>query len=143
MKKTYEMDMMIGKSTPCPMGENNYFDLIISDNTLKIYDRDYIEIDNPEFEKYFDVSTTDRIAAMKILTPAVTSKLLELKNNFGFFFEMRILNNVIIFRFMADNLFEPNPLDIRKEAIGIARYFEIINGIKEVMHEVLEAVKKA
>lgn len=32
---TYEMDMMIGKSTPCPMGENNYFDLI--DETNEFY----------------------------------------------------------------------------------------------------------
>ena len=58
-------------------------------------------------------------------------------------FEMRILNDVLIFRFMSGNLFEPNPLDIREEAIGIAIYFERINGMKEVMHEVLEALKNA
>jgi hypothetical protein len=64
-------------------------------------------------------------------------------NNYGFVFEMRILNNVMVFRFRSDNLFEPNPLNVRKEAIKIVRYFEIINGMRDVMHEVLEALKKA
>ena len=32
---TYEMDTMIGKSTPCPIGQDNYFDMI--DETNEFY----------------------------------------------------------------------------------------------------------
>lgn len=119
------------------------FDISVVNNTIKLFSGDtHVEIDNPTFEEHYDVFTSDKIKAMKILTPAVTNKMLDLNNKYGFKFELKIISNQVFFRFYADNLFEPNAADIKAEATGIALYFEILNGIKDMMNELLEAIKK-
>lgn len=120
------------------------FDLTVCDNRLKLFSGDtHVEIDNPEFEEHYDVFTTDKIKAMKILTPNVTNKILDLNRKYGFSFEIKLIGTQLFFRFRANNLFEPNASDVKAEAVGIALYFEILNGIKEIMHEMMEAMKKA
>jgi hypothetical protein len=60
---------------------------------------------------------------------------------YDFHFELKIINNQMYFRFHCGNLFEANPKDTQAEATGVALYFEILNGIKEIMEEVIEATK--
>lgn len=120
------------------------FDLTVRGNGIKLFAGDnHIEIDNEEFEEHYDVFSTDKIKAMKVLTPNVTNKILDLNRKYGFTFEIKLLGNQLFFRFRANDLFEPNVSDIKAEAVGIALYFEILNGIKEIMHEIIEAMKRA
>ena len=65
------------------------FDLSVVDNCIKLFSGDtHVEIDNQEFEEHYDVFSTDKIKAMKVLTPNVTNKILDLNRKYGFKFEI-------------------------------------------------------
>lgn len=118
------------------------FELEIKSNSIKLFNKKKIvEIDNPEFEEIYDVYTSDQVKAMTILTPAVTNRMLDLYNKYGFIFEFKFVRNYMYFRFDSGNLFVPYAKSPMDEAIGVAWYFEIIEGIKDIMKEVIEATE--
>ena len=119
------------------------FNISIVNNKLRLFgDGDKVDIDNPEFEEIYDVYCNDQIAAMKFLTPSITTKFIDMFNKYGFHFELKVFDTHMYFRFHSGELFIPNPTDAREEAIGVALYFEILEGIKEIMNEVIETMKK-
>lgn len=118
-------------------------DISIVNNKLKSFaTREKVEIDNPQFEEMYDVYCVDKIWAMKLLTPSVTTKFIDIFTKYGFRFELKIIENYMYFRFHSGNLFIPNPNDAREEAVGVALYFEILEGIKKIMNEVIVTMKK-
>ena len=100
-----------------------------------------IEIDNLIFEDVYDIFSNDQITAMRILTPAITNKILDLYRKYDFKFEVKIQNNLLFFRFHCGQLFVPNIKDIEDEVINITQYFEILNGIEEMMTEFMKAIE--
>lgn len=117
--------------------------LYISDNHVKILKgNSYVELDNQAFEEKYDVFTNDSVVAMRILTPTITTKILEMHDKFGFFFEIKLIDGLLFFRFHCDTLFNPNPNDITKEATDIAFYFNMLDGIKSIMEEIVKVLKE-
>ena len=107
--------------------------LYISDNQLKLFKGQYVELDNQAFEEKYDVFSNDDVVAMRILTPTITTKILEMHDKYGFFFEIKLINGLLFFRFHSDTLFEPSPGNIEKEATDIAFYFNMLDGMKAIM----------
>ena len=99
-----------------------------------------INIDNPIFEDIYDVYSDNQILAMRILTPAVTNKILSLYTKYDFKFEVKIINNTIYFRFYSGELFAANSIKPKEEALRIAVYFEILTGIEEMMKEFMKSI---
>lgn len=118
------------------------FELSIENDSIKLFNRKKIvEIDNPDFEEIYDVYTNDKVKAMVVLTPAVTNRMLDLYNKYGFVFEFKFVKNYMYFRFHSGSLFVPNANSPMDEAVGVARYFEIIDGIKDIMKGVIESTE--
>lgn len=118
------------------------FQLEIKNDSIKLFNKKKIvEIDNPDFEEIYDVYASDQVKAMTILTPAVTNRMLDLYNKYGFIFEFKFVGKYMYFRFDSGNLFVPYAKSPMDEAIGVAWYFEIIDGIKDIMKEVIEATE--
>lgn len=114
------------------------FVLHISDNQIKLFREKYfVESDNQVFEEKYDVFTNNDVVAMRILTPSLTTKILEMHNKFGLFCEIKLINGLVFFRFHCDTLFKPNPGDIEKEATEIAFYFNMLDGMKMIMKEIV------
>lgn len=117
--------------------------LHISDNQLKLFaGNKYVELDNQAFEEKYDVFTNNDVVAMRILTPTITTKILEMHDNFGFFFEIKLIDGLLFFRFHSDTLFDPNPNDINKEASDIAFYFNMLDGMKSIMEEIVKILNE-
>ena len=117
-------------------------DISIVDNRLKLFRGDtYVEIDNPEFEEFYDVFTTDKIKAMQILSPSVTNKILDLHRKHDYYFEIKLIDNLLYLRFNTGTLFTPCASNPRQEATDIAIYFSLLNGIREALNEIVEATK--
>ena len=96
-----------------------------------------IEIDNSIFEEIYNVYSDDEILAMRILTPSITNKILDLYNQHNLNFEIRIKNNTFYLRFRTENLFAPNIKDSKKEAANAVKYLEILKGIEQIMSEIM------
>jgi hypothetical protein len=116
--------------------------LYISDNQLKLFKGQYVELDNQAFEEKYDVFSNDDVVAMRILTPTITTKILEMHDKYGFFFEIKLINGLLFFRFHSDTLFEPSPGNIEKEATDIAFYFNMLDGMKAIMNEIVKILNE-
>jgi len=81
-------------------------------NTLKIFAKNNmflknrLDMDSQEFEKYFDVSSTNKITGMKVLTHSVMETLLKYKESFGKYFDINIINDNLYIRYSTSNAFE-------------------------------------
>lgn len=140
---TYYVTLFNGPVAILELPKPFKFDISIVNNRLHLFGNgDKVEIDNPEFEDIYDVYCTNQISAMKFLTPSITTKFIDMFNKYGFHFELKVFGTHMYFRFHSGELFVPNPSDAREEAVGVALYFEILEGIKEIMNEVIETMKK-
>ena len=69
----------------------------IVNNRIKLFSRDnYTTIDNEAFEKIYDVFTDDKIKALRLLTPDVTTKMIDLYNETGIYCEVKIINDLLL-----------------------------------------------
>lgn len=140
---TYYVTLFNGPVAIIELPKPAKLDISIVNNRIRLFgNKTKVEIDNPEFEEIYDVYCDNQIGAMKLLTPSITTKFIDMFRKYGFHFELKVFDTHMYFRFHSGNLFVPNPKDAREEAIGVALYFEILEGIKEIMNEVIETMKK-
>lgn len=140
--RTHYVTLFNGPVAILTLPEYINLNLSIVNNRIKLFTGGtHVEIDNPEFEEIYDVFSDNQITAMRVLTPAVTNKMLDLYRKYDFYFEVKIINNQLYFRFHTGNLFVPNPGDTYAEATSVALYFEILDGIKEIIDEIIKATK--
>lgn len=78
---------------------------ITSDNLFESSNQ--IKLDDNEFEKCFDVSSSDRIMAMQYLTSDVMALLVRFKENVQIDFDMFWQGTDIVIRFKTGKMFEP------------------------------------
>lgn len=140
---TSSYTVFFGPVAVIELNKLNNFSLIVTTNRLKLFDKnDYVELDNQLFEEKYDVFTSDKVAALRILTPSLMDKILELYNSFGYFYEFRLISGLLFFRFHSDSLFEPHPNNIEKEALSIAYYFKMLDGMTEIIEEIIKSLKE-
>lgn len=115
----------------------------IINNRLKLFSKDqYITIDNEAFEKIYDVFTDDKIKAMRLLTPDVTTKMIDIYNETGIYCEIKILNNIMYIRLHTGPLFVLNFSNPEKESGLIGKSIAIIDSIFKVMENFLSEIER-
>lgn len=80
-----------------------------------------VELDNEEFEKYFDVFSDSRILVMEILTHDIMEEIIQFYNNSEINFEIVIKENRIYIRYEVGDIFEGKIFNksTNKEALWI------------------------
>jgi len=73
---------------------------------FSVYD-DELEMDSSEFEKIFNVYTSNKIKGMQILTADIMEDILHFKDKTKQDFDIFIKNNNIYLRFDCGSMFEP------------------------------------
>ena len=87
-----------------------------------------LKMDSSEFEKYFDVKSSDNIKGMQLLTADVMEELMDFVNNTQMIFDIVIRNNYLYLRFHSGSMFEPRNIkgdSLNKEEIQ--KYFYMLN----------------
>jgi len=87
-----------------------------------------LEMDSQEFEKHFDVSATNQIIGMQLLTHDIMELLLSFKKDSGIKFDISIYKNVIYLRFHTAEMFELKSL--KKGAFDkelLQKYYNVLN----------------
>lgn len=110
-------------------------------NKLGKYDKNKINMDSKEFEKYFDVVATDKIIAMQLLTPDIMEEMINFRNNFNLEYEIVIRNNEIYLRFHSGELFEPRKLKkgiISKE--DLEKYYNLIKFTYDLLNKLIKTI---
>ena len=102
--------------------------LHITPNKLISFDRNKLNMDSSEFEKYFDVSASNKIIGMQLLTSDVMEDLINFKVNTNIQYDIYISNNEIYIRFHSGEMFESRHFN--SEALNkteIQKYFYMLN----------------
>ena len=121
--------------------DNNKIVTIYS-NVYSINPDTKVEVESEEFNKYFLVSTNDKIYALQILTADVINILLTYKKVYDLDFEIKIRGARTYIRFHIDNMFEPK---IFKEALNkddIYIYYNVLKFIIDFNKELNKVIKE-
>lgn len=124
---------------------NKDFDCIIKivNNKIKLFNKDqYITIDNEAFEKIYDVFTDDKIKAMRLLTPDVTTNMIDIYNNTGLYCELKIIGTFLYIRLYTGQLFPFSFSNPEKEAKNIGRSVAVIDTVFTVVNNILDEVER-
>ena len=99
-------------------------------------------MDSSEFEKYFDVSATNKIIGMQLLTADIMEELIDFVNKTNMKYDIVINNNNIYLRFHSGTMFETGSL--KKGAIDkdmIQKYFYMLNFTYNLSDKIINVVK--
>ena len=100
-----------------------------------------LEMDSSEFEKKFNVYTSNQITAMQLLTPDIMEELLSFAQNAEEDFDIYIENNNLYLRFHCGTLFEPGSL--KKGAIDektLKRYYDILEFTNHLSKRIIQII---
>ena len=86
-----------------------------------------LEMDSGEFERKFNVYTTDKIVAMQLLTADVMQMLLDFKERNNITPEITIKRNNLYIRFSTGEVFEGTLMKSALDYSTLKKYFDIIN----------------
>lgn len=86
-----------------------------------------LEMDSGEFEKVYNVYTTDKIMAMQLLTADVMQMLLDFKEENKLVPEITIKGNDLYIRFSTGEVFEGSLMKSALDYNILKKYFDIIN----------------
>lgn len=115
---------------------------IVQDKVGK-YNKNRLNMDSSEFEKYFDVITDNKIIAMQLLTADVMEEMIEFENKTNMRFDVVIKENEIYLRFHCGNMFEPQA--IKKGIINKAqleKYFYMLNFTYNLSNRLIELINE-
>lgn len=94
----------------------------------QIINKNRLNMDSSEFEKYFDVQASNKIVGMQLLTSDVMEELVEFRNKTNMRYDIFINNNELYLRFHSGEMFEAGKLKngvLDKEILK--KYFYMLN----------------
>ena len=116
-------------------------ELKIKRNGNLAFSNNRLEMDSSEFEKYFDVSATNKIIGMQLLTADVMEELIDFENKTNIKYDIVINNNNIYLRFHCGSMFEPHAL---KKGIldkkQIEKYFYMLNFTYNLSDKIIKLI---
>lgn len=139
---TYYVTSFLGTFAYIDLDKEIISYLCICSNRLKIFNSGtYVSIDNDEFEKKYDVFSDDEILAMRLLTPAVTSKILELEEKTGIYSEIKIVKKRVYIRLRTGDNFGLVVGNQNDDAKVLASYIGKIDSIVMIMENFIKELE--
>ena len=141
-KETHEVTVFSGLFAKIDIQKSIQGELVIKQNG-QIFGKDKLEMDSSEFEKYFDVSSSDKIKGMQLLTHDIMELLIIFRTQWGINYDIVIRNNGLYIRLHTGSMFESIFND--KEAIDKAttrKYYDTIDFIYSLAKEIIKNVEE-
>ena len=100
-------------------------------------------MDSDEFEKYFDVSSTNDIVGMQILTHDIMDMLVDFRNKLKMPLDILIREDIMYIRLHVGKMFEAK---FNKNAVIdkqiLQRYFDIVNFIYSLSKKMIKTIEE-
>lgn len=140
-KTTTTTDIFHGIFVKIVIDKSINSELRIQQNGKYHFGKNKLEMDSSEFEKYFDVSVTNKIIGMQLLTADVMEELINFENKTNMKYDIVISNNNIYLRFHSGIMFEPQTL---KEGIidknDLQKYFYMLNFTYNLSDKIIKLI---
>lgn len=106
-----------------------------------ILEKDRLNMDSSEFEKYFDVKASNPIIGMQLLTADVMEELVQFENKTNMKFDVVIKEKELYLRFHSGSMFEAG--NLKKGALdkeSIQKYFYMLNFTYNLSNKLINVV---
>lgn len=116
--------------------------LLLGSN-LSIPSSQRLEMDSQEFEKFFDVSASNSIIGMQLLTHDIMELLISFRKSTGIEYDISIYNNIMYLRFHTYEIFELK--SIRKGAFDkemLKKYYDILDFTYTLSRTFIDLIEK-
>lgn len=101
-----------------------------------------IEMDSQEFEKFFDVYTSNQIIAMQLLTADIMQLLIDFQKEMNMEYELTIKNNCIYIRFMSGEMFEiANVTKFSLDKPTLYKYYRMLDFTFSLTDKLINLIK--
>lgn len=112
----------------------------IRKNTIKFFDNEErIEMDSGEFEKMYDIYSSNKIVAMQLFTSDLLQMFVDFKDIKP---ELTIKGNLIYIRFETGNVFEANIFQDALDYKTLKRYYDIIGFVLKLAEIMKNNIKE-
>ena len=112
-------------------------------NQLSLFGKkEKLEMDSGEFEKNFDIYSTDKIIAMQLLTADIMQMLLDFKEQNKITPEMTLKNNTLYIRFATGKMFEANILKKSLDYETLQKYYNTIDFTLSITEKFLKNIEE-
>ena len=116
--------------------------LEITPNRIISLDSNKLNMDSSEFEKYFDVSASNKIIGMQLLTSDVMQDLVDFKIKTNMQYEIKIINNEIYIRFHSGEMFEAENINNSLNKAEIEKYFYMLNFTYNLSKKLIDVINQ-
>ena len=99
-----------------------------------------VKLDSPEFEKKFDVKSEDKIMAVRVLTADVMAEMVDMREKYGYSFEIHIIRDTIYMRVFTGGVFEPNIYKESLEYQTLEKYYKIIHAMMSLSTHIYKVI---
>lgn len=104
-------------------------------NKFKLFNkREFIEVDNQNFNKYFKVYANNNVNTQEYLTSYLIDFLTDFREKYGIDFEM-IFEDKIYIRFYTDNMFEPKMKGKIVDEYSVYKFYVITKFAREFVEK--------
>lgn len=99
-----------------------------------------VKLDSPEFEKQFDVESEDQIMAVRVLTADVMAEMVDMREKYGYTFEIHIIHDTIYMRVFTGEVFEPNIFKDSMEYQTLEKYYKVIQAMMSLSTHIYKVI---
>lgn len=123
------------------LAKNTLSDIYIASNSkTRKFSKNRLEVDSSLFEEYYDCITKDRVNAMRIFTSELIEKYIDIVKDNKYGFELKIIDNLIYFRYKTKQIFEPPKFSLGLDKDLLKKNYKAIYYPLEIMRLTVEAV---
>lgn len=113
-------------------------------NELKLFggNKERVELDSGEFERLYDVYSTDKIMAMQLLTSDIMQMFIDFKEKYKITPELTLKENKLYIRFGTGNMFEAILMKKALDYTTLLEYYDTIKFTLDITKEFIKNVKE-
>ena len=111
---------------------------------LKLFgvNRERVELDSSEFEKIYDVYSTNKIMTMQLLTSDIMQMFIDFKEKYKIAPELTLKQNKLYIRFQTGNMFEATVMKNALDYETLLKYYETIKFSLNISKKFIKNVKE-
>lgn len=142
-RKSFENNFFKGTFAEVNLKKAYNGDLSICSKKLRLFrNNSLLFVDNTEFDQLFDAFASNHVYALSLLTPDVTSKMVDLYNETGILAEYRLLQNKLYIRFFTENIFAFRFSTAKREAKLIGGFLALLDGMVNIIYNIANEVER-
>ena len=113
---------------------------IRSNGRVTSWNKEKVSMDMSDFEKVFDVECSDKIFAMRILTPDIMTEILDLYKKHKYGFEISLIDNTVYMRLRTGTMFEPNIFAKAMDYKTVEKYYLVLQALTNIATHIYNIV---